>query len=270
VSSKDSSVLTVMTLNIWGVHEWEHRRDALVGWVEEVGPDLLALQEVTRSDDLCQASWIAERTGMTAVFGAASTKPIGEFGNAVLSRHPIHGSQVHRLTDGGTGNEPRAMTTADVEVARRRFWFSSTHLSYKFDEGWVRERQVLDIAAVIDEAPKGDFPPIVCGDFNATPASTEVRFLKGLHALDGRSFQVFDAFEVANPGEPGSTWLDANPYAAANMVPEQRIDYIFVGVRSQDGAGRVLSARVVCDEPRDGAWASDHVGVAAELALPAG
>lgn len=110
-------------------------------------------------------------------------------------------------------------------------------------------------------------PPIVCGDFNARPESTEVRFIKGLHALDQRSFHLFDAFEVANPGQPGYTWSNANPFAAAEQVPDQRIDYIFVGVHAEDGAGRVLTAHVVCNEPRGGGWPSDHFGVAAELSL---
>jgi endonuclease/exonuclease/phosphatase family metal-dependent hydrolase len=62
------------------------------------------------------------------------------------------------------------------------------------------------------------------------------------------------------------TWDNRNPYAAMNQVPDQRIDYILVGVRASDGTGRIQSARLVCDGPRDGAWPSDHLGVTATLA----
>ncbi len=127
--------------------------------------------------------------------------------------------------------------------------FSSTHLSWQFDEGWIREQQVRDIADVVGADPP---LPIVCGDFNATPESAEVQFMKGLRLLD--------AFEVANPGQPGYTWSNANPFAAAEHEPDRRIDYIFTG-------SRVLRADVVCNEPRGGAWPSDHFGVAAQLVL---
>ncbi len=99
--------------------------------------------------------------------------------------------------------------------------------------------------------------------------STEVRVLKGLHAIGGRSFHLWDAFELAHPGEFGHTWSNANPFAAADRNPDRRIDYVFVGMRDDDGAGRVLDAKVVCDQPRAGAWPSDHFGVAAVLSCPA-
>jgi endonuclease/exonuclease/phosphatase family metal-dependent hydrolase len=265
--ASQKSTLTVMTLNLWGSNKWEDRRSAVIDWINEVQPDLLALQEVVRTRGLCQASWIAERTAMTAVFGAARAIHGGEFGNAVLSRMLVLGSQCHPLTDASTGNEPRAVITVEVDAGGRRVSFSSTHLSWQFDEGWIREQQVRDIADAIGRVPY-EFPPIVCGDINARPESTEVRFLTGLHALDGRSFHLFDAFEVANPGEPGYTWSNANPFAAAECEPDRRIDYILVGFRAEDGAGRVLSAEVVCNEPRGGAWPSDHFGVAAKLSLP--
>jgi endonuclease/exonuclease/phosphatase family metal-dependent hydrolase len=252
------STLTVMTLNLWNRNKWKTRRSAIVDWINEIQPDLLALQEVMRTTRRCQASWIAERTQMTAFFGAASTRGWAKFGNAVLSRLPVHRSQCHRLTDASTGNEPRSMLTVEADAFGRRLSFSSTHLSWRFDEGWIREQQVRDIARVLS-AQKYDFPPVVCGDFNATPESTEMRFMKGL--------QLLDAFDVASPAQLGYTWCNANPFAAAEKLPDQRIDYILVGVPAEDGAGRVLSADVVCNEPRGGIWPSDHFGVAAQLSL---
>jgi endonuclease/exonuclease/phosphatase family metal-dependent hydrolase len=52
-----------------------------------------------------------------------------------------------------------------------------------------------------------------------------------------------------------------NPFAAAVQEPDRRIDSIFAG-------GWVVSADVVCNEPRGGGWPSDHFGVAATLLLP--
>ena len=53
--------------------------------------------------------------------------------------------------------------------------------------------------------------------------------------------------------------------------PDRRIDYVFVGWRREGGAGRVESARVVCDRSLTGTFATDHFGVLADIAVgPAG
>jgi endonuclease/exonuclease/phosphatase family metal-dependent hydrolase len=246
-----------MTLNVWGRNEWRRRRCAVVEWINEIRPDLVALQEVVHTIGRRQAAWLAERTGMTAVFGPARTTFGGEFGNAVLSRVPVLTSQCHPLTDASSGNEPRAMLTVDAVAFGRRVSFSSTHLSWQFDEGWIREQQVREVAAIIAAHPS-DFPPIVGGDFNAEPESDEIRFL---------TERYVDAFGEANPGVAGHTWSNANPFAAKENEHDRRIDYIFVGGATPAGGGRVLSAEVVCDEPRAGAWPTDHFGVAATLSL---
>lgn len=259
--------LTVMTLNLWGHQRWETRRHAVAAWVNELGPDLIALQEVVRTADHCQASWLAEHTGMTATFAAASHNSGGEFGNAVLSRLPVIADRFILLTDGGGSSERRGAVTVEVDGPHGRVVCTSTHLAHLFDEGWLRELQVRELAEFV-RTDSSDFPPIVCGDFNARPDSTEVRFIKGLHALDGVSCHLFDAFETAHPGAAGHTWVNGNPNAATNRIPDQRIDYIFVGVRSGNGAGQVIAAELVCDSPRHGVWPSDHLGVMARLSGP--
>lgn len=259
-SPDQDDVLTVLTLNIWGDHLWEERKHALVDWFTETRPDVVALQEATRSPELCEATWLAEQTGMDAVYAAAYVRPgRGDFGNAVLSRWPIVDSRSLQLTLAGSNIEPRGALTVDVRVRNRLVSVTSTHLSYQFDAGWVREAQVRQLADFVGTG-SGDFPPIVCGDFNARPESTEVRHISGL---------LFDAFQEAHPGELGFTWNNTNPYTAQDPTPDQRIDYIFIGTRTADGAGKVLDAAVVCDAPRRGVWPSDHFGVVAQLACPA-
>jgi endonuclease/exonuclease/phosphatase family metal-dependent hydrolase len=264
---RDDTALTAMTLNIWGEEQWQERRYAIVAWINEIRPDLVALQEIVRTRKSCEAVWLAEETGMTATFAAANKLTDHEFGNAVLSRWPILDVRSRILVDAPSPAETRGMLTVDVRANGRVVSFTSTHLSYRRTEGWIREAQVREIADAVGSGRAG-FPPIVCGDFNARPDSTEVRFLKGLHAFDRQSFHLTDAYEVAHPDGLGFTWSNANPFTAANNVPDRRIDYIFVGPAAKDGAGRVVDARVVCDEPRHGVWPSDHFGVAATLACP--
>jgi len=70
---------------------------------------------------------------------------------------------------------------------------------------------------------------------------------------------------MAGDGGPGFTWSKGNPYAAADLEPDRRIDYIFTGWPSRNGVGQILCCRVVCDEESEGVWPSDHFGVYAEL-----
>ena len=113
-------------------------------------------------------------------------------------------------------------------------------------------------------------PAILCGDFNAEPDSDEIRFLSSLTALEGRTTFWQDAWRVAGDG-PGLTqdWR-TNPIAAAINVHRKRIDYVFVGdpFRRDGGAGRVLGAEVVFDEPLTGVLASDHAGLVVDIRWP--
>ena len=74
-----------------------------------------------------------------------------------------------------------------------------------------------------------------------------------------------DAWTSPGTQGPGHTWVDANPFAAAEHEQERRIDYVFTGWRRNDGRGAPLSCRVVGDVPVQGVWPSDHLGVLAEL-----
>src|SRR5579885_2485005 len=98
------------------------------------------------------------------------------------------------------------------------------------DHGFVRERQVLALASLVEEwAHAATLPPIVAGDLNADPDSTEVRFLCGRAALGGQRIDLEDAWLAAGDGGPGFTWDNRNPYAAYAGEPDRRIDYILVG-----------------------------------------
>ena len=65
--------------------------------------------------------------------------------------------------------------------------------------------------------------------------------------------------------EPGYTWSNANPFAAAALDLDRRIDHVMVGHPKLGGVGHVLTAQVAGDVPIDGLWGSDHLAVVAEL-----
>ncbi len=267
--------LSVLTLNIWNEDgPWKERAPLIRSWIERLDPDVIGLQEVLQGPGVDQALEVLGERGYALAYGRAidfwnnaepdGSNPVG-FGNAVASRWPIAEQEVAPLPDAGDGERRVAMSvTIDAPVGP--ISFTSTHLNFRFHHGAVRERQVAALAElVLRRRPRGGFPPILVGDFNAEPDSTEIRYVSGLHALDGRSLYLRDAWTHAGDGGPGTTWSDRNPYTRPWLEPDRRIDYVFVGPPQANGVGSIESCRVVCDEAREGVWPSDHFGVYTEL-----
>jgi len=186
------------------------------------------------------------------------------FGNLIASRWTIVRSDVRRLP-GIEGGEPRTLTAALVESPFGLLPVITTHFDWEFHHGHVRQRQGLALDAFAREwRTDGDLPPIVLGDFNAHPDSDEMRFLRGLASLEGRSTYFQDAWEVAGVG-PGHTWDNRNRFALFGWEPDRRIDYVLVGPPDPGGRGRVESARLAFAAPVGDVFASDHFGVVADL-----
>jgi endonuclease/exonuclease/phosphatase family metal-dependent hydrolase len=260
-------VLRVVTLNVWNLDgPWRQRRVEVVAWLQTLEPDIVCLQEIIETaDGRNQAQWIADGAGgFHAAYAGRELREGILFGNAVLSRWPIDSTAAHDLPYEPAEGEVQRVV---VHARTRGIDVFSTHLNWRFGDGALRERQALELADVIERssAPDAPLPPIVGGDFNADPDSTEMRFLCGLTSLEGRSVYFQDAWRIAGNPAPGLTWDNRNPFAAAEHEPSRRIDYVLVGWRRDGGAGRVESARVVCDRALTGTFASDHFGVLAEL-----
>ena len=106
--------------------------------------------------------------------------------------------------------ETRAALTAIVDGPVGEISFTTTHLNWKLHHSDTRCEQVDALAAhVLAHRPKGGFPPVVVGDFNAEPDSDEIRFMRGAHAIGGKSVYFNDAFRVA--GDPVA-WLAQIPF----------------------------------------------------------
>jgi endonuclease/exonuclease/phosphatase family metal-dependent hydrolase len=122
------------------------------------------------------------------------------------------------------------------------------------------------VCEVIRAHTPRSFPAILCGDLNAEPMSDEIRMLTGLAAVPVPGVILRDAWAVAGTGGPGATVGPRNPYCAAALDPDTRIDYVLVGWPKLGGAGQVLEAAVAGDLPGDsGLVGSDHFAVVAEL-----
>jgi len=263
--------LRVLSLNLWhDAGPWKRRAACIRAWIARLEPDLIGFQEVLRGEAIDLAAELLEGTEYHFDFVAASPfwrERALHFGNAVATRWPIIERDELRLPESGDG-ETRAALSVRIDSPLGPISFTCTHLNWKLHQAEVRCRQVAALCEhVLRHRPKGGFPPLVVGDFNAEPDSDEIRFMTGLHSIDGKSVYFHDAWRVAGEGEQaaGTTWSNRNPYARANHEPDRRIDYVFAGYPLPSGVGLIERCRVVCDDAHDGVWPSDHFGVYAEL-----
>lgn len=259
--------LHVMTWNLWGrFGPWETRGPAIATTLSRVDPDIACLQEVWSDDESGrnQAAELATTLGFDHVYATRSDGPIHS-GNAILSRWPILRSEWRPLPTEDEPDERRTVVFAEVDGPRGPLQIFCTHLNWRFDHSHVRQGQVRAICDFVAGITPRSYPPILCGDLNAAPDSDEIRMLTGRAAVPSPKLVFHDAWEMAGDGGPGLTWSNDNPYAALDLEPARRIDYVLTGWPKQGGAGHVLRTRVEGVWAVDGIDPSDHYAVLAEL-----
>lgn len=261
--------ISVMTLNIWNDQgPWPDRARIIRQEIGTLKPDLIGFQEILRGAgvDLLEEVLAGTSYHRDFVVAAESWPRSGVVaGNAIASRWPIS-DRAELVLPNEDGYEKRAALYCTIESPFGPLCFGTTHLNWRFDHGVIRERQVVALADhLMSMCASIEFPPILTGDFNAIPESSEIRYLKGLQSLQGKSVFLRDAWACAGDGSAGLTLSRRNPYVPHWLEPDRRIDYIFVGPPQPDGTGDILSCKIVCASEQMGVWPSDHFGLYAEL-----
>lgn len=261
------------TWNVWGRYgPWEERQSVIAANLREIDADIVCLQEAWEDDDRSQPAEVAAALGYSYVYERAFVMNGGWSGNAVLSRWPIARHDVDELPMEGGGardtdeGERRLVVFTEIDGPRGPLQVFCTHLSWRADWSGVRQAQVAAVCEVVRRHSPRRFPAVLCGDLNAEPASDEVRMLTGRAAVPVPGVVFRDAWEVAGAGPSGATVGPRNPYCAAALEPDARIDYVMVGWAKLGGAGQVLDCTVAGDRPgADGRTGSDHFAVVADL-----
>ncbi len=263
----------VATWNLWGRYgPWEARLPVITENLRVINADILALTEVWEDDTRSQAVELAGALGYTEPVYAANLERAGaRSGNAVLARWPITRREVRVLPRRGAfgavdeEGEERLCLFAEVDGPRGPIQVFCAHLSWSADHSAIRQEQTREIARFLAETRPRSFPAVLCGDLNAEHSSDELRLLTGRAASPVPHVVLRDAWEAAGNRDPGFTWTNANPFAAASLDVERRLDHVMVGQPKLGGVGHVLAAWVAGDLPVDGMWGSDHLAVVAEL-----
>ena len=173
-----------MSYNIrhgWGMDDQiDLQRIAAV--IAKAQPDIVALQEVdfqcSRSGKVDQAEVLAQKLDMFYSFASFMSFDDGQYGMAILSKHPLLESQIYHLPDGA---EPRSFLEIDIAVGQMMLRVVGVHLDWTDDQ--VRLNQLQALLKKIEPA---NTPYILAGDFNAEPSSAPIQYLldKGWKQMD--------------------------------------------------------------------------------------
>ncbi|MGF6846694.1 endonuclease/exonuclease/phosphatase family metal-dependent hydrolase [Chitinophaga sp. W3I9] len=229
----------VLTYNI---HHGENMKQVLdlqgiANVILATNPDLVALQEVDsvtgRTSQSDQLKELASITGMYTYFAKSMDFDGGGYGTGILSRFPIS-SNTTMMLPSAKGNEPRAAGIVTVQLpGDSSLQFVTTHL----DAGRKATDRIAQANALADYFRATATPVIIAGDFNALPASKELKVLK----------QVFtDASSLMGPTFPSDS-------------PTIKLDYIMIAPKQR---WTITGARVI-----EETVASDHRPVLCELEM---
>jgi endonuclease/exonuclease/phosphatase family metal-dependent hydrolase len=207
--------------------------------ISSVEPDVVAVQEVDqrvqRSGVVDQPAELARLTQMQVVFGGNITYQGGNYGNVVLSRHPIRRHENHKLPRLNDG-EQRGVLIAEIDWPGHKepLLFFSTHLDHRRerDERLASAKAINELAARYEGRPA-----VLAGDLNdVTDSPVLAEFLRQWGATSDKPLATI-------------------PVAS----PSRQIDFILV--RPKD-AWRTVEIRVL-----DEATASDHRPILAVVRL---
>lgn len=259
--------MRVVTLNFWGTEApLDLRLNLAIRQLRALGPDVVCMQEVKAHDGATTAHTIANALGMHALYGHGTGPLEDGQGVALVTRAPVRDHVSTLLPFPNPADEQRVLLSGEADGV----WVHTTHLNYRLDDGLAREQQVLAIDDVIRARRTLTSPPqILCGDFNATPDSDEIRFLRGLTTLGGRRTHFQDAWLRMHPHDDGITWSSENEQTRPlrSLDIDRRIDFIFVTSRKKDGRGTIERCDVVLADREQGVCASDHYGVLADITV---
>jgi endonuclease/exonuclease/phosphatase family metal-dependent hydrolase len=250
-SNESSNAITVISANLW--HDWPLRRklpdrlEKFARLVESEGADVVLLQEVIRSPEICVDDWLADRLGMAYAYTPANGDEgaIGfEEGLAVFSRFPILAPQCKPLGRRSSFFHRLALG-AEVESPFGNLLAISVHL------GLLKNRnrnQWDDLQTWVTDF-SGGRTALIGGDFNMPEGTKQIKQAQNLW---------IDTFRRIHPKQDATTHELHLPWGAS--FRRRRLDYIFL----QPGPTfwTVLEARHLetPNEPH-----SDHRAVMARL-----
>lgn len=227
--------LRVVTWNIHGCIGRDGRRDRarIAGHLAALRPDVAALQEVDSRHDqdvgVDTFDYLRGWVGDHGLRAPTLDTASGQYGHMLVSRWPLTDAIVHDVSFGG--REPRKIIDARIEPGGAPMRVMATHLGLN---GRERGDQLSQLRAIVDAGDR-TLPTVVLGDFNDWRRR-------------GRTHRTLS--DVVHGGTDHATFPSVLP-----LLPLDRILW--------HPAALLVRSWIV----RDGRHASDHLALAADLAI---
>lgn len=262
----------------------EERTSLLCAELQDIKPDILCLQEVIFEQDgsSLHLKNIVHGSDLQVVSSLSQTPPSyrHQSGTAILSSLPVLESGSFSLRAPTATNDNASYAVLEHATGKAVIVIT-VHLHW----GGEKERERLKQVTVVNREAKAiadrysDLNPMVllAGDFNASPDSDSMRFLKGLGAgNDGRYTYWSDAWETHGTPESEITvscknhWAQETARAVGiqipHMMPERRIDYVMSLGWNHGKDGTALQMQRCFDSVGElGFTASDHYGITVDF-----
>ena len=234
------TTLRVLSYNIHHAEGVDGKLDLqrIADVVKSVNPDLVSLQEVDRlvkrTNNVDQPAELAQLTGLHVVFGANIDLQGGQYGNAILSRWPIHEHTNRKLPCLDNG-EQRGVLDALIQLPQLgNIRFLATHFDHRSDDQ-ERRLSAKFINQLVDVASTS--PGLLAGDLNDMITSPALQTLQQRWAATSTEIQA----------------------TVPVRSPLRQIDFILYQPASR---WRLIESRVLSE-----AVASDHRAILAVLEL---
>ena len=269
--------IRIATWNILAKEQGRSNRlNTIIETLYPLDLDVICLQECWSGAEV----EIARALGMNSV-AFYEAKNGGGFGNAVLSRFPLATEAPIEYaalpSTGGDSNEVCLVALSLLSPSGRMWRIGSTHLSWGSHNEGKRLRQIQDIERLARQADlhsTSDLIHVLCGDLNAQPHSSTIRYITGLDPdRNDESTLWVDAWDTAEKA-PGYTSSNENPMGIDTAlsvgisnpawIPNRRIDYILTRGFAYGRPGSPISVKLL-DRPYLGEYGSDHYGIVANL-----
>lgn len=242
--------MRLATWNVWWrFADWAARQPRIAADLATLAADVVVLQEAYAAPDDDQPRRLGDALGLAHVAYAHRYRGRDgvAIGNAILSRWPL--ADVVDVGVPGPHGRYRTLLSATVAGPAGAWVVATTHLAHRRrDAGW-RRVQVAEVDELL-RCGAGGRPTVLAGDLNAEPHEREMQWLARWGWTD-----LVAAAGLADD----RTWRSDNPHTSGSVFPDRRLDHVW-------GRGcRAGSVALFGVGARDGAHASDHAGIVADL-----
>ena len=247
-------ILRVATLNLEQNHKrWADRRELIVTQLRELGPDILALNEIHIPSQtgrwLQRAAENKNGSQYTAIQQSKAGEESSIQGEGLLTWYPI----VETANLDYRSHDCVALV-ARLNIEGRRLDVYVTHLiAAKVDDS-ARQFQVKQLLQWIHNRDDADYS-IVCGDFNAAPDQPSIELMAKAYRATQSEATAFTPLREAGGDPTHPEWQRF----------DRCIDYIWVSDSIKIMASGLCFNQPSADDPH--LWPSDHIGVWADLQL---